>query len=135
MRKQIQRADLLYPDLSYNVVGVLYRVFNALGPGYHERHYQRAIEKLLTEERIAFQSQVVIPIRFRETTIGKYIADLIIEEKILVELKKEQRLNPRHIRQVLAYLQTLNLPLGMIAYFQSDGVLFKRIINHSCISD
>ena len=129
----VRRDDLIFPELSYRLVGILFKVFNELGPGYLEKHYQRAVEKEFADEGIPYRSEVVIPLRYRETAIGKYRADIVVDGRVLLELKKDQRMNPRHIRQVLAYLQALNLPLGIIAYFQTDGVFFKRIVNHSFI--
>lgn len=133
MRIVPKRTDLLYPDLSYKIVGVLFSVFNECGPGQLEKTYQKAIEQIFVERGIAFQPQVAVPLKFRKEIIGKYVVDFLVNDAIVVELKRGSRMQPSHIRQVLAYLQSLNLPLGIIAYFHSDGVSFRRIVNHSYI--
>lgn len=126
---KVRRKDLIEPELSYRVVGTLYRVFNELGPGLHEKYYQRAVAELLREEQIPFKKQVTIPLSIANKVIGKYIADIIVDGKIILELKRGLRINRIHATQLFAYLKTTNLPLGILVYFGNDGVFFKRIIN------
>ena len=67
--------------------------------------------------------------KFLEKEIGKYFADFVVEEKIIVELKTGNQINRKHAKQVIAYLKSTGLQLGILAYFGNDGVFFKRIIN------
>lgn len=125
----LKRSDLIEPDLSYEIIGVLFRVSNELGPGLHEKYYQKATAAGFREKKILFRQQVPIPIVFLKETVGKYFADFIVENKIVVELKIGNQINRKHAQQILAYLQATNLKLGILAYFGKDGVFFKRIIN------
>lgn len=67
----LKRKDLVYPELSYQFVGILFDVYNELGFGYSEYHYQKAIAELFREKGVKFQEQVYIPINFKDKIIGK----------------------------------------------------------------
>lgn len=129
MLRDLKRKDLIYPELSYQIVGILFEVHNELGPGHHEKYYQRAIAEGLKKCKLSFQEQVYTPLTFKDAKIGSYYLDFLIEDKIALEIKKGDRFSKRHINQILSYLKTKNLKLGIIANFGSDGVKFKRIIN------
>lgn len=67
----VKRKDLLYPELSYKIIGVLFEVYNSLGCGYKEIYYQRAIASVLKEGGLAFKEQVPAKIKFKDQIIGK----------------------------------------------------------------
>lgn len=129
MQKQPKRNDLIEPELSYKIVGVLYQVFNELGPGLHEKYYQKAVAEGFRLCKVHFQEQYGVPVQFANVSVGRYVLDFLVEEKIIVELKKGSHVNRKHAEQVFAYLKVLKMPLAILAYFGSDGVAFKRIIN------
>lgn len=126
----LRRNDLIEPELSYRIVGILYRVFNELGPGLHEKYYQKAVAAALQEEKISFREQAPIPLEFSNKIIGRYFADFVIENKIVLELKRGLRINRLHAHQLIAYLKATKLRLGILAYFGTDGVFFKRMLNN-----
>lgn len=128
-KQELKRKDIIEPELSYKMVGILYRVFNELGPGLQEKYYQKAVSEALRQEKISFKEQVAIPLKFSDKIIGRYFADFIIENKIVLELKKGVRINRMQANQVIAYLKTTKLSLGLLAYFGNDGVFCKRIVN------
>ncbi|MBU4369417.1 GxxExxY protein [Patescibacteria group bacterium] len=123
------RKDLIYPKLSYQIVGILFEVYNDLGAGLHEKYYQRAMTKALTKAKISFREQAPVVMKFQGDKIGKYFIDFIIENRVIVELKKGERFSPKHIFQVVAYLKATKLKLGILAHFGHDSVKFKRILN------
>jgi GxxExxY protein len=125
----LRKSDIFYPELSYQIVGILFSVYNELGPGHHERHYQRAIAQAIKEAGLNFQEQVSIRIRFRDTYVGRSQLDFIIENKIVLEIKKGNRFSKRHIDQALQYLKDAKLRLAILATFKQEGVVFKRIVN------
>ena len=129
MKKSLQRHDLIYPELSYRIVGVLFSVFNELGYGYKEQYYQRAIAKELKELIISFQEQIMYPIKFKGSTIGKQIFDFLIDNKIILEIKRGDRFSNKDIIQTTGYLRISNLRLAILARFSSKGLKFKRILN------
>ena len=125
----IKKEDLIYPELSYKIVGVLFEVFNELGYGYKEIHYQRAISKLFKDLGVTFQEQVQTSIQCKDQNVGSYYFDFLIENIIVLEIKKGDYFSRHNIEQVLNYLKSRNFKLGILANFTSDGVKFKRIVN------
>ena len=121
--------DLIYPQLSYKIIGILFSVFNNLGYGYQEKYYQKAIAILFKENGINFKEQVYAPLEFKENKIGCYYLDFLIENKIVLEIKKGERFLKSNIEQVYAYLKRFNLKLGIIANFTRKDLKFKRIVN------
>ena len=129
MNKNLKRKDLIYPDLSYKIVGILFEVYNNLGPGYHEKCYQRAIAEMFKKYNLSFQEQAYTPITFQGRKVGIYYLDFLIDNKIVLEIKKGDRFSKKHIDQVLSYLKGKHLKLGIIANFGLSDLKFKRIIN------
>lgn len=125
----LKRNDLVYPELSYKIVGILFEVYNNSGYGYQEKHYQRAIALLLKEKNILFKEQVGISLVFKSNNIGKYFLDFLIDDKIVLEIKKGDRFSKIHIDQINNYLKSAKYKLGILATFTSGGIKFKRILN------
>ncbi len=133
--KDRKTADLIYPELSYAIVGILFEVANALPPGLPEKDYQRALSMLLTDRKINFAREVYIPITLLGKLVSKYFADFVIDNKILLELKVGPTLGYAHARQTLTCLRAKNLQLGIIAYFTKNGVQCRRIVNENYKSE
>ena len=129
MNTLIKRNDLIYPDLSYKIIGILFEVFNELGYGYQEKYYQRSIAIAFKNNKIQFKEQVYSPILFNKYKIGNYFFDFLIENKIVLELKKGNRFSRKDIEQIFGYLKKSNLKLGILVNFTSTGVKYKRILN------
>jgi GxxExxY protein len=127
--QKLKRQDLIYPELSYQIIGILFEVYNQLGSGYHEKYYQKAVALQLKENKVSFKEQVYTPLIFKEEIIGKNFLDFLIEDKIILEIKKGDRFSKKHIEQILNYLKTTNLKLGILANFGSKDLKFKRIVN------
>jgi len=125
----LKEKKLLYPELSYRVVGILFDVYNELGYGYQEKYYERAIETELKSKGINYKKQLYVPLEFKNQKIGNYFLDFLIEDKIVLELKKGDRFSKKNIDQVYGYLKVKNLKLGIIAQFSSTDLKFKRIVN------
>jgi len=122
-------ADILYKELSYQIVGALFDTFKTLGSNYQERYCQRAVEKFLIKRRIPFKREVPVEITIEDERIGRHFLDFLINKSVVLEIKKGNRQNMSDIKQVLMYLKTTGLKLGILAYFGSNGVKYKRIIN------
>ncbi len=125
----LQRQDLVYPELSYQIIGVLFDVYNSLGNGFDEKVYQRAIAAALEKQRLRFQEQVYAPILYEGKNIGRNYFDFLIEKKVVLEIKRGDRFAKSHIDQVRQYLQINNFKLGVLAYFAPNKLHYKRIVN------
>lgn len=123
------RNELIHKELSYKVVGILYDVYNTLGYGHKEKHYQRAIAAAFKSEKITFQEQVSYSINYKETNIGRYFLDFLVDDKIVLEIKKGPHFPKSHMDQILGYLKATELELAILACFTPTGVRTKRILN------
>jgi GxxExxY protein len=129
MKAELKRKDLVYPELSYQIIGILFEVFKQLGGGYQEKYYQRAIALELRRCKLKYREQVSMPLNYKDERIGKYFLDFLIEDKIILEIKKDKNFSRKNIEQVVGYLRAFNLKLGILANFTSQGLKFKRIVN------
>lgn len=123
------RDDLIYPELSFKIIGCAYEVFNELGYGYAEKYYQKAFVISFRKNSIAFKEQVYFPVMFQGEIITKGFCDFVVEEKIIVELKKNMRFSKTHIEKINQYLKSSGLKLAIIINFTPSGVIFKRLVN------
>ncbi len=115
--------------MSYKIVGLLFEVYNQLGGDFQEKYYQRALVRLLQREKVLFDREFPVDVIVEGEKIGKNFIDFIIDAKIALDLKKGNRFRMGDIKQMLMYLRSSSLKLGILAYFGSKGVKIKRIIN------
>lgn len=127
----IQKQDLIYPELSYKLVGLAYNVFNELGHGHLEKIYQKAYAKELKEAGIVFKEQAPYQVFYKEEVIGNNYLDFLIEEKVIIELKRSDFYSKKYIDQVSNYIKVSNLKLAILINFTSNGVRIKRIVNET----
>lgn len=129
MKPQLLRNDLVYPELSYQLVGYAYEVFDELGPGHSEKTYQKSYAIMLKRTEHQYNEQVYYPVRFKDEIVSKGFLDFKVDEKVIVELKKDGHFSKTHIEQVLDYLKKSQLKLALLINFTKEGVKFKRIVN------
>jgi len=122
-------VDLLYPKLSYLIVGKLYEVYNELSFGHKEKVYQKAFAELLSEVKIPYKRELYFPILFKEKVMSKYYFDFLINDKIIVELKVANDFYQKDINQLLSYFKHKGYKLGILAIFTKDRLKYKRIAN------
>ena len=129
MNKMIQKQDLIYPELSYKLVGLAYNVHNELGHGHLEKIYQKAYSKELKEANIEFKEQASYKIIYKEEVIGNNYLDFLIEDKIIIELKRSDFQPKKYIDQISHYINVSNLKCALLINFTTNGVRIKRIVN------
>lgn len=120
--------EYLYQRLSYEVIGAAIEVHKTLGPGLPENVYQKAFERELTLRMIPFESEREIIVEYKGTSIAKFYLDLVVADKIVVELKALEKLAPVHESQLLTYLAASKLRLGLLFNFGEDTVRTKRLV-------
>ncbi len=123
------KTDLIYPQLSYLLMGILFEVHNKLGTKYQEKHYQRAVEIKLKQLKLPYQKELKVDIDFGGEKLGKLFIDFVIDNKIVLELKKTQNIGKDDIKQVLRYLNALNLKLAIVVNFQYRKLQYTRVLN------
>jgi len=122
-------AVLVYPELSYKIMGILFDVHNRLGGSFEEKYYQRAVEKLFILNKMQFNKELKADILFEGDRIGKYFLDFLVEAKVVLELKTVPQLLPIHFRQMRSYLRVKHLELGILANFRGEKLVYQRILN------
>lgn len=123
------KTKLIYPELSYKIVGAFFDVHNALGGGLQEKYYQRALEEAFKKNNLNYQSQFLVQLTYNGKNIGRYFADFLVDDKIIVELKVGDKFYPKDINQVSAYLKATNKKLGILVNFGKKLVKYTRIVN------
>jgi GxxExxY protein len=122
-------STLIYPNLSYRLLGLAFNVGSTLGHGHRENFYQRALSHELKENKIGFKEQVPAKIHYKGKFVGIYYFDFLIENKIVLELKVRNYFSKKDIEQLYAYLRSKNLKLGILLHFTKSGVKYKRVLN------
>jgi GxxExxY protein len=121
-------TELLYKDLSFAIIDAAMEVHNVLGPGFLEAVYQIAFEKELALRKISFEPKVKLPVSYKGELISEYEADLVVDGKIIVELKSISRFNSAHEAQVIHYLTATGLQLALLINFGAGSLEYRRII-------
>jgi len=125
----MKNEHVVFPELSYKIIGAAFTVFNELGWGLKEKEYQKALALEFKNSYLHFDEQVFIPITYNNTRIGNYYADFIIEGKVLLELKVVHKLGYSQVKQVLGYLKIAGIKLGILIYFTKEGVKYRHALN------
>jgi GxxExxY protein len=120
---------VVYKELSYEIIGAIFEVFRECGYGYKEKYYEEAIAKEFADRKIKFKRQIPYKLKYKGEIIGNYRFDFLVEEKIIVELKRGDYFSKNNITQTSQYLKATKLKLGILVNITSNGVKFKRILN------
>jgi GxxExxY protein len=123
------KSNLIYADECYQIMGLIFEVFNVLGYGHKESFYQKAIAKSFLDNNIKFKEQVKCKLKYKERDLGIYILDFLVFDKIVIELKQRDFFSKKDIDQLYKYLKATKLKLGLIVHFTGSGVRYKRIVN------
>lgn len=110
------------------VIGCAFNVSNELGAGFLEKVYENALAIELRKGGVKFRQQCPIQVKYDGIVVGEYVADLIIEEFVLVELKAVKAVNDVHQAQCLNYLRATGLPICLLLNFGKPKVEIKRFI-------
>jgi GxxExxY protein len=128
---KLKRKDLIYPELCYQIIGILFEIYREFGSGYQEKYYQKLTALEFKRCGLDYKEQVAIPLIYKGNRIGNYFLDFLIENKVVLELKRGEKFSRKNIEQIYSYLKATGLKLGIIANFTKSGVRFKRIVNLS----
>ena len=118
-----------FETLSKMIIGVAIKIHKELGPGFLENIYEEALKLELTEAKIHYESQKEVKIKYLDTEIGTHRLDIIVENKIIVELKATRELSDVHFAQLRSYLKATGLKIGLLLNFAKPTLEIKRIVN------
>ena len=116
-----------YNPITEKIIGCAYNVSNTLGCGFLEKVYENALAHELRKAGLKVQQQVPIQVRYDGLVVGDYVADLLVEDCVLIELKAIQKLEDVHKAQVINYLKATGLRLCILLNFGVPRVEIKRI--------
>jgi GxxExxY protein len=113
--------------LTYKIIGIAMAVHRRLGPGHKEAIYQKAMEDGLVEAGLGFEPEPNLPVYDGERLLGYYIPDLIVEGKVIVELKAFAELHQKYLGQVITYLNFTRLEIGLLINFGEKSLRPRRV--------
>lgn len=119
-----------YPDkeLTQDIIGAAFEVHNILGNGFLEKVYQNALAKELQLRGCRVEVEVKIPVHYKDELVGDYFADILVNKRIILELKALSNLTSEHEAQLLNYLKATGYKVGLLLNFGTQRVQIKRKI-------
>ncbi len=123
------KQEYKYSELTSKIIGCAIAVHKALGNGFQEVIYQRALEIEMRLKELEFNREFEMPVFYREQQIGTRRVDFLVESVISVELKAITKLEDVHFAQAINYLEAYNLEIGLLINFGEPSLNFKRLTN------
>ena len=120
--------ELLYKEMTFAIIGAAMEVHRILGPGFLEAVYQAALERELTLRGILFEKQVRLPVSYKDILVGEYIADFVVDGKLIVEIKAVSNFNSQHQAQAMHYLAATGCRLSLLLNFGTGSLEHRRVI-------
>jgi GxxExxY protein len=114
-------------ELTGAIIKASFEVSNELGAGFLESVYEKALMVALAQMKLTVAAQVGLKVKFRDVVVGDFYADLIVEDKVLVELKAISKVLPQHKAQVINYLNATGIETGLLLNFGNPRVEYFRL--------
>lgn len=124
-------ADFLYKEETDEVIGAFYKVYRSLGYGFLERVYQNALFFELLKRGFKCEAQHPIKVYYEDQLVGEYIADIIVNGHIILELKAVKELWPEHESQLLNYLKATRMEVGLLLNFGVHPQVKRKIFKNT----
>ena len=121
----------LYKDTTEKIISAFYKVYNTLGFGFLEKVYENALKIELSNRGFSVQTQFPISVYYDERRVGDYFADLIINNKIIVELKASEILSKEHECQLINYLKATEFEVGLLLNFGKKPEIKRKIYTNN----
>ena len=117
---------MLHEELTEQIIGACFEVMNELGGGFLESVYEKALLVALRDRGLDAESQVPLSVLFRGEKVGEFFADIVIGEKVIVELKAARVLAPEHQAQIINYLKATGIDVGLLVNFGPTKMEYRR---------
>ncbi|MBL7924080.1 MAG: GxxExxY protein [Bacteroidia bacterium] len=121
--------EFLFGDITHKIIGLCFNVHAQLGGGLLEKAYQNALAIALKKAEINYKEQARLPMYYNQTMVDYGYADFLVDDKIIVEIKRDSNFHISRIKQVEKYLVAIQQPIGLLIHFGYEKVYVKRIIN------
>jgi GxxExxY protein len=123
--------DFKYIELTEKIINIFYKVYNRLGYGFLEKVYENALMIEFKKEGIPAVSQSAIKVLYEGEIIGEYYADILVANKVIVEIKATKRLIGEHEAQLLNYLKATNIEIGLLLNFGTKPEFKRKAFDNS----
>lgn len=123
---------MIYSDLTFKVRAAIFKVYNYWGPGLYEQIYEESLVYGLKKDGLKVETQVALPVVYDGVKLScDYQLDMLVDDKIIIELKSVEDLQKVHFKQLLTYLRLSNKRLGLLVNFNTDNILsaIHRVAN------
>lgn len=126
----IMETELLFKELTDTIIASFYEVYNELGYGFLEKVYQNALVYELKSKGLFVEIQSPIIVNYKEMKVGNYIADVIVERKVILELKACENLVSDHQYQLINYLKSTECEVGLLLNFGKKPQFIRKIFEN-----
>ncbi len=123
------KEQYIHSDITAEILSIAFEVHKTIGSGFVESIYQKAMIVECNLRGIENDSEIELPVFYKNVKIGSRRADLLIKKIVIVELKAVSELNDNHLAQAINYLEAFNLEVGLLINFGSKSLQFKRVVH------
>ncbi len=127
--RMLTGPNVIFPELSFEIMSAVFEVHNQLGPGFPEEIYQRAVAMEFGSRQIPIEEQKAIQIEYKGKNVGIFRLDMVVDSKVVLEFKAVSDLNDLFKQQTLSYLKASGIRLGILINFGRQRVEYVRIVN------
>lgn len=120
---------MLYENLTGEILEACFEVSNELGIGFVESVYEKALVVALQQKGLKAERQIPLTVYFRGVVVGEFFADVLVENKVLIELKAVKNFVNEHFAQIINYLKTTKIEVGLIVNFGNPKLEYRRFNN------
>lgn len=124
-------SEYLYQELTSNIISCFYKVYNTLGFGFLEKIYENALLFELSKSGLFVERQKPIKVYYEDKLVGEYFADLIVEDKVIIELKAVDALIEEHELQLINYLKATEIEVGLLLNFGKKPEIRRKIFTNT----
>ncbi len=122
---------MLHEELTGKLLQACFEVSKELGAGFFESVYEKSLLVALKQKNLQVAAQVPLSVKLRDVIVGEFYADILVEGKVLIELKAVSGLDNKHCAQILNYLKATNLEVGLLINFGNPKIEYRRFDNRS----
>ncbi|GAB1418890.1 GxxExxY protein [Bacteroidales bacterium] len=130
MENNFMTEQYLHKEITSKIISCFYKVYNELGYGFLEKVYENALKIELENNGMAVEKQKPISVYYNDHLVGEYYADLIVEDKVILELKAAETLCEEHEYQLINYLKATNIEVGLLLNFGKKPQISRKIFTN-----
>ncbi len=130
-KRNVNPIDMLHKELTDRIIACFYKVYTNLGYGFLEKVYENAMLVELNKNGLEAISQYPVKVNYDGVSVGEYYADIIVEDKVIIELKASANLVPENILQLQNYLKATNIEVGLLLNFGKKPEIRRKTFHNN----